>query len=86
MIPLTKLKKDVQFNTELTKVVDVLKGVAAARFHILERQLAFFEPYFEIIQGFLEAVDLTRVPHPFAQGRQGRTAAVLLTSDAGFLG
>jgi ATP synthase F1 gamma subunit len=86
MIPLTKLKKDVQFNTELTKVVDVLKGVAAARFHILERQIGAFEDYFTVVGQFLELIDWSKVTHPFVQASQARVGAVLVTSNAGFLG
>ena len=86
MISLVRLKKDVQFNTELTKVVDVLKGIAAARFHVLERQLAVFEQYFEAVQQFLNLVQLDRVAHPFAQSRTPVVGVVMVTSSAGFLG
>ncbi len=86
MIPLTKLKKDVLFNTELTKVVDVLKGVAASRFHILERQLKSFDDYFKAAEGFLELIDWTQVAHPFVRARTNTVGAILVTSNAGFLG
>ncbi|MBI3011394.1 MAG: F0F1 ATP synthase subunit gamma [Candidatus Omnitrophica bacterium] len=86
MIPLTRLKKDVLFNTELTKVVDVLKGIAAARFHVLERQLALFEPYAKAAETILGAAALDQVDHPFVRPRGQRAGVVMVTSDAGFLG
>ena len=86
MIPLTKLKKDVQFNTELTKVVDVLKGVAASRFHVLERQLSIFDDYFKAAEGFLELIDWEQVAHPFVRAGTTTVGAILVTSNAGFLG
>ncbi|MBI4355445.1 MAG: F0F1 ATP synthase subunit gamma [Candidatus Omnitrophica bacterium] len=87
MIPLIRLKKDVLFNSELTKVVDVLKGIAAARFHILEKQLALFERYSTAAKDFLALVgNLNAVRHPFVHPDTEKTAALLVTTDAGFLG
>ncbi|MBI4323135.1 MAG: F0F1 ATP synthase subunit gamma [Candidatus Omnitrophica bacterium] len=86
MIPLLKLKKDVQFNQELIHVVDVLKGIAAARFHVLERRLAVFEQYFNVASELLTVIDFARLGHPFVQPRTPVTGVVMVTSDAGFLG
>lgn len=86
MIPLTKLKKDVLFNQDLTKVVDVMKGIAAAKFHLLEKRLAIFEQYFKISGEFLTILDTAQVHHPFVQAQTPVVGVVLVTSDAGFLG
>ncbi len=86
MIPITKLKKDVSFNTELTQVVDVLKGIAAARYHLLERQLSLFEPFFQAAGEILAAIDVRTVQHPFVQVFSPVTAVLMVTSDGGFLG
>jgi len=86
VIPLTKLKKDVLFNGELTKVVDVLKGIAAARFYTLQRQLVLFEKFFKVAEEFLVPIDFGRVTHPFVQAQTGSVGVLMVTSDAGFLG
>lgn len=86
MIPLLKLKKDVQFNGELTKVVDVLKGIAAARYFVLERQLALFEQFFKVAGGMLEMIDVERAAHPYVRPSSPVVGAVVVTSDGGFLG
>ena len=86
MIPLIKLKKDVLFNGELTKVVDVLKGIAAARYHVLERQMAMFEQFFQVCEEFFASVDVSRLDHPFVRPYGPETAVLLVTTDAGFLG
>ena len=86
MIPLIKLKKDVQFNSEFTKAVDVMKGIAAARFYVLERQLSLFEQFFQVAAEFLSAVDMRRVTHPFVRPTSQKAALLLITSDAGFHG
>ena len=86
MIPLTKLKKDVQFNGELTKVVDVLKGIAAARFHVLERQLSIFDLFFKVCDDFLGMVNFDFVDHPFTRPANEKVSVLMITSDGGFLG
>ena len=86
MIPLVKLKQDVTFNTDFTKVVDVMKGIATARFFVLQRQLALFEPLSQAAESMLQMVDLSQVKHPFAHPQNDRVGVVMITSDAGFLG
>lgn len=86
MIPLLKLKKDVSFNTELTLLVDVLKGIAASKYRILERQLALFEPYFKAAGDILSLINVRAVAHQFVQPPVATVSAILVTSDAGFLG
>ena len=86
MIPLTQLKKDGQFNSDFTKIVDTLRGMAAARFRVLERQLALFEPYDKATAALLDGVDLRQVDHPFVQPRTEAVGVVMVTSDEGFLG
>jgi len=86
VIPLTKLKKDVAFNKELTHIVDVLKGIAASRFHSLERQLVLFDRFFKEAGQVLDLVDIRTVYHPFVQERSEVTGVIIVTSDSGFLG
>ena len=52
MIPIIKLKKDVEFNAELKHVVDALKGIAMNRYLSLQKQLALFDR-FPILAGEL---------------------------------
>ncbi|MBI3322564.1 MAG: F0F1 ATP synthase subunit gamma [Candidatus Omnitrophica bacterium] len=86
MIPLIKLKRDVQFNGELTKVVDVLKGIAASRYYVLERQMTLFEQFFQVCEEFFSSVDVSRLDHPFVRPAGPETAVLMVTTDAGFLG
>lgn len=86
MIPLAKLKKDVEFNQELTYVIDALKGIALAKFHHLQRRLKVFERFTHEAGDILSLINLDVVQHPFV-GSKNETASVLMvTSDQGFLG
>ena len=86
MIPLVKLKKDVQFNGLFTKLVDAMKGIAAARFYVLQRRLSLFEPFSEAAGSILAGMHLQGIDHPFLRPTVQRTGIVLVTSDEGFLG
>ena len=86
MIPLIRLKKDLFFNGELARVVDVLKGVAAARYHVLERQGIPSSDYEKVAEEILTLTDLRDVEHPFVRQKSSRTGVLLITSDTGFLG
>lgn len=86
MIPLMRLKREVQFNTELTQIVDALKGIAAARFHLLERQVAFFDAYFKATEKLLSGIPLGQIQHPFVQPPNTKVGVLMVTSTAGFLG
>ncbi|MBI4314219.1 MAG: F0F1 ATP synthase subunit gamma, partial [Candidatus Omnitrophica bacterium] len=86
MIPLIRLKKEVQFNVDLTRIVDALKGIAAARFHMLERQLKISDRYQKATETILSNVDFSRASRSFAESKSGATGVVMVTSTAGFLG
>ena len=86
MIPLTQLKKDVAFNQHLTKVVEVMKSIATAKYHLLEKRLALFKEYFEVAGEFLTVLDPAQARHPFVQVQTPVMGVLLVTSDGGFLG
>jgi ATP synthase F1 gamma subunit len=86
MIPLPKLKKEVQFNQELTYMVDVLRGIAISRYYVLEKQWVPFEEFSEVCTDILGSLDLDGLHHPFVQPASSVHAVLMVTSDAGFLG
>ena len=75
MIPLVQLKKEVQFNTEFTQSVDIMKGIAMSRFFTLQRKLARFEPFPNAVEELLSVVDWDTVSHPFVHSRSDRVGA-----------
>lgn len=86
MIPLNRLKKELDFNKDLTNVVDVLKGIAAARLHVLQKRLTLFESFFTACYDILSTLDVTQVSHPFVRPATQVASVLLVTSDGGFLG
>lgn len=86
MIPLVTLKKDVQFNGDLTAAIDALKGIALAKYFALEKKLKLFNEFAKVIDGFFPLVDISKVKHPFIQAANHKTLVLMVTSDEGFLG
>lgn len=86
MIPLLKLKKDIQFNNNLCSILGTLKSVSILQFRTLEQRLKVFEPFENSLADFFSSIDLERIKHPFLGSSQGRLAVVAVTSDRGLLG
>jgi len=86
MIPLLKLKKDIQFNNNLCTILETLKNVSVLQFRILEQRLKVFEPFEKSLGEFFKAIDFEHIEHPFLGSSQGRVGIVAITSDKGLLG
>ncbi len=80
-----KLKKELLFNTELTQLLDVLKGIASSQFRQLEKRKERFSRFMDAFEGFFQMIDFSDLNHPFAKA-QGRLGIIIVTSDEGFMG
>ncbi|MBF0595797.1 MAG: F0F1 ATP synthase subunit gamma [Candidatus Omnitrophica bacterium] len=80
-----KLKKELEFNTELKQVLDVLKGTAASQFRQIESRKERFAAFTHAFEAFFQMIDFNSLDHPFARA-QGRLGIVIMTSDEGFMG
>jgi ATP synthase F1 gamma subunit len=85
MESLRKLKEEMQFNTDLSELLDVLKGVAIAEYRLLESRKERFEEFMKEFEGFFQMMDFNTIDHPFAQER-GHLAIIAVTSNEGFMG
>ncbi|MCX5667885.1 MAG: F0F1 ATP synthase subunit gamma [Candidatus Omnitrophica bacterium] len=81
-----KLKKELQLNTELTDLLDVLKGIASSEFRALERNKERFAKFLNAFEGFFQMIDFSLAEHPFARDRSGKLGIIMVTSDEGFMG
>lgn len=84
---LSRLKAEMIFNQDLAKLVDAMKGVAAAQYHIMERKKSHYEKYGKALDELFQIYDFRGVEHPFIQGGESKKKLiVLVTTDSGFLG
>lgn len=80
------LKKTIDFNKGFRQLLSVLKNLAVAEYHMLERKLKYFEELQALAGEFFNAIDLSQVRHPFLVSNGKPIAVLAVTSDAGLLG
>ncbi|MFH1199360.1 MAG: FoF1 ATP synthase subunit gamma [Candidatus Omnitrophota bacterium] len=80
-----KLKKELELNSELINLLDVLKSVAASEYHILEKKKDDFTKFLDTFKDFFQMMDFSSLTHAFASGK-GNLGIILITSDEGFMG
>ena len=86
MPTIADIKKDREFYRNFGSLIEVLKGIAVAHFHALEKRIVRFEEFMRILEGFFDLLDLAAIAHPFMDPKDAPTGIVAVTSDAGLLG
>lgn len=85
MQSIQKLKEELGSNLQLSGLVDVLKGIAMAKYRMLERTKEQYTQFLNTFENFFQMIDIHSGDHPFIQGG-GRLGLVIVTSDEGFMG
>jgi len=86
MPALNEINEELQFNVELMGLLDVMKSISVFRFRTLQAQKRIFTKFDGALKGFFGMVDLSKVRHPFINPRAEKSAILIITSDAGFMG
>jgi F-type H+-transporting ATPase subunit gamma len=78
----------MQFNQELSGLIDVLKGIASSQFRHLQAKREYFARFNRCLDSFFEILSMAEVVHPFLnlEFSLSSSCIVMLTSDEGFLG
>jgi len=83
---LNELRKELRFNGELTDLIETLKNIAAAQYHMMEKEKQRFEDFMKAFSGFFRVVDLVRVDNPLVHEASDVLGIIVVTSDSGFMG
>lgn len=86
MKTLPTIKKDLEFNSSLSALIEVLKNIAVSQFQSLEQKLRSYEKFFLMIDSFFEFIDIPKINHPFLIPKNNSQMVVAITSDSGLLG
>ena len=86
MKTISTLKKDLDFNKNLSSLIEALKTIAVTQYKILEQRMKPFEKLLQGIEGFFEIIDISMVNHPFLSPQSKTQMVVAVTSDSGLLG
>lgn len=83
---LAKLKAEMVFNADLTRLVDVMKGVATAQFFVMQHKRVPLEKYSAALEELFSFYDFRAIEHPFVHMIGERKLIVMIATDSGFLG
>ena len=83
---LNELRKELKFESELLALVETLKNVASAQYHVMEKEKERFDDFMDAFSGFFRVVNLYHVEHPLVRVSTEKVGVVIVTSDSGFMG
>lgn len=83
---ITKIKGEMIFNHDLTRIIDAMKGVAAAQYHVVEGKRTPLDLYTRGLEELFKVCDFRSVTHPFIQSASQTKLICVITTDSGFLG
>ncbi|MFH1640607.1 MAG: F0F1 ATP synthase subunit gamma [Candidatus Omnitrophota bacterium] len=86
MATVKEIKEELQFNRELTGLLEVMRDVAVFQFRALQRKKERFIKFGRLLKGFFEMVDWQKTPHHFINPRTDKLGIIMITSDEGFMG
>lgn len=83
---LNELRKELKFTKELLSLVETLKNVAGAQYHLLEKEKERFDRFMNAFSDFFRIVNLVEVENPLVRPATDVLGVVIVTSDSGFMG
>ena len=86
MLQLKKLRKELNFNKEISGIINVLEGVASSEFYRLQKARKALDEFRDYLQSFFQLFDIRQLQHSLLEQSSLPPAVLLITSDAGFLG
>jgi len=86
MKTISNLKKDLEFNSGLASLIEVLKTIAVSQYRTLERRLKSYDDFLKTIENFFRFFDINTLEHPFLRPQKNTQIVVAVTSDSGLLG
>jgi len=86
MQTLNEIKKELEFNNDLIKLLEIMKNISIAYYQSLLASKSTFSPYMEAVEGFFHLLDIERIEHPFVREYTEKKAVIIFSSDEGFMG
>jgi len=83
---LNEIRKELRFNGELLHLIETLKNIAGAQYHMMEKEKQRFDLFMDSFSGFFRVVDLVEVDDPLVRVVSDVLGVVIVTSDSGFMG
>lgn len=81
-----EIKEEMQFNSGLKDLLDVMKNIAVFQFRALQRKKERFDKFAQLLGGFFRLVDMSSLPHNLMSPRTEKSVIIMITSNEGFMG
>ena len=76
----------MDFNKQLSALLEVLKSIAVSQYKALERKIKLYDIFNTTVASFFKFIDMPGIDHPFVKPTKKKQIVVAITSDGGFLG
>ncbi|MDD5428354.1 MAG: F0F1 ATP synthase subunit gamma [Candidatus Omnitrophica bacterium] len=86
MPTIKELKEELQFDTELIGLLEVMKNTAVFQFRALQARMERFESFPEAVDGFFSLIGGAGNENILITPVTQKTALIIVTSDEGFMG
>ena len=87
MLPLGKLKQNLEFNTSLGGIIDVLKVAASIQLRQFQSMSKPHDEFYKSLKDAFDMLDTKNSNHPFLTSSEDLSSCiVVITSDEGFAG
>jgi len=86
MPTIKELKEDLQFNTELIELLEVMKNTAIFQFRAMQSRKERFDKFFKAVEGFFPVIGGHGSGNPLMAPASSKEAIIMVTSDEGFMG
>lgn len=83
---LNEIRKELKFTTELLYLIETLKNIAGAQYHLMEKEKERFDRFMDAFSGFFRVVNLVEVDDPLVRVVSDVMGVIIVTSDSGFMG
>jgi len=84
---IARLKKELQLNEELMELVEIIRDISIAQYHVLEQQRDKFRRFINEFSAFFQMINFKDTEDRLMMGNPNAAAGIIIvTSDMGFMG
>lgn len=83
---LSQIKKDMEFNQDLYRLIDILKAIAISQYRVLEKRIKLFDKFSSALENLFSLINVDKAEHPLLNAQDRKPGIIAVTSDAGLIG
>jgi ATP synthase F1 gamma subunit len=83
---LAKLKSEMLFNVDLTRLVDVMKGISTSQYFVVDRRRINVQKITDVLESMFKIYDFRNSKHPFVRLKNPKRLIGIVATDSGFTG